>query len=198
MSSPRRYTRGSPTDHNMRAGEVKEANLNCIRFHNDLSTPVGFGANFRSLCVTHDPLLPLSLRFPHGRAHLGRVQSAPALRPPRARIVLGVRLGQRRHALWPMRSPSQANYSLQAPLGDRKRRRGRASVAARNSPRACGSTSRSRSTLDTEGPKHRLPGWSHPHLRGSDRTRQMVGSVPPRSRSYPFPEATAQHVVCEV
>jgi len=37
-SSPRRYTRGSRVDHNLSARDVREANLHCIRFDNDLSS----------------------------------------------------------------------------------------------------------------------------------------------------------------
>ena len=50
-SVPRRYTRGSPADHNMRAREVKGASYDCIRFDNDLSTPVPNSGSFSGLCV---------------------------------------------------------------------------------------------------------------------------------------------------
>jgi hypothetical protein len=70
-SFPRRYTRGSPADHNMRAGEVKGANLDSIRFDNNLSTPGCFDAIFSSLCVTAAGYSTLSLRSNNGDNTLG-------------------------------------------------------------------------------------------------------------------------------
>ena len=75
MSSPRRYSRGSRADHNLRARKVREANSYCIRFDNDLSTSGDCVLGEVCLWRNRYPAQRAWLPCGHGRSSVGGATS---------------------------------------------------------------------------------------------------------------------------